>query len=288
MCLADLHGRQLVQALATAGLLACGLDIKAQTPAEAADENPGTVQSPYFAVTDDSGIDRFPMKSTDVTVKLNGVIATVRVRQHYRNEGTRPINAKYVFPGSTRAAMGGMSMTIGNRRIKAMIREKEQARQIFAAAKAAGQTASLLGQKRPNVFAMDVANIAAGAEVAVDMEYTEFLTATDGQYEFVYPGVVGPRYGGDADRTDAPTTWISNPYLKVTDQNPAAFNIRVDVSSPIPLRDLTSATHRIAAQWNGTKSATLTLDEPRNTAGNRDFVLNYRLQGDTIVSGVTR
>jgi Ca-activated chloride channel family protein len=286
MCLADLNGRQLIQALATASLLACGLDIKAQTPA-AADENPGTVQAPYFEAAGDSGVDRFPMKSTDITVKLNGVIATVRVRQNYRNEGTKPINARYVFPGSTRAAMGGMTMTIGKRRLKAQIREKEQAQRMFAAAKAAGQTASLLGQKRPNVFSMDVANIAAGAEVAVDMEYTEFLTATDGQYEFVYPGVVGPRYGGDADRTDAPTTWVANPYLKVGEPHPAAFNIRVDVTSPIPLRDLTSATHRIAAQWNGAKSAQITLDEPRDTAGNRDFILNYRLQGDAIVSGLT-
>jgi Ca-activated chloride channel family protein len=298
MCLSDLNGRQLIQALAALGLIAVGLDTKAQVPAPPATTEssksattagaPTSVQSPYFAVQNDSGIDHFPMKETKVTAKLNGVIASVHVHQHYRNEGNKPINAKYVFPGSTRAAMNGMSMTIGNRRIKAQIKEKEQAQQMFAAAKAAGQTASLLAQKRPNVFSMDVANIGAGAEVDVDMDYTEFLTSTDGEYEFVYPGVVGPRYGGDADRTDAPVTWISNPYLKAGDNSPVAFDIDVQMDSPIALRDLTSTTHKVLTKWSGAKSVSIGLDEPKQTAGNRDFILHYRLQGDAIVTGLTR
>jgi len=287
MCISDLHGRQLIQALAALGLLAVGLDTRAQAPAPTT-ESSKSVQSPYFAVQDDSGVDHFPMKETKVDVKLNGVIASVHVHQHYRNEGTKPINAKYIFPGSTRAAMNGMSMTIGNRRIKAQIKEKEQARQMFAAAKAAGQTASLLAQKRPNVFSMDVANIGAGAEIDVEMDYTEFLTATDGEYEFVYPGVVGPRYGGDADRTDAPVTWIGNPYLKAGSNSPAAFDIDVRMDSPIALRDLTSTTHRVVTKWSGAKSVDVGLDESKQTAGNRDFILHYRLQGDAIVTGLTR
>jgi Ca-activated chloride channel family protein len=288
MCLSDLHGRQLIQALAALGLIAVGLDTRAQVPAPAPTaESSKSVQSPYFAV-EDAGVDHFPMKETKVTVKLNGVIASVHVHQHYRNEGNQPINAKYIFPGSTRAAMNGMSMTVGKRRIKAQIKEKEQAQKMFAAAKAAGQTASLLAQKRPNVFSMDVANIGAGEEVDVDMDYTEFLTATEGEYEFVYPGVVGPRYGGDADRTDAPVKWISNPYLKAGKSSPVAFDIDVQMQSPLALRDLTSTTHKVIAKWNGAQSVAVSLDEARQTAGNRDFILHYRLQGDAIVTGLMR
>jgi Ca-activated chloride channel family protein len=290
MCLADLHGRQLVQALATLGLLACGLDAKAQVPAPVAPTGASkSAPAPYFAVqgTDD-GVDHFPMKETKVDVKLNGVIATVHVQQHYRNEGTKPINAKYVFPGSTRAAMNAMTMTVGNRRIKAQIKEKEQAQKMFEAAKAAGQTASLLSQKRPNVFSMDVANIGVGAEVDVDMVYTEFLASTEGEYEFVYPGVVGPRYGGDANRTDAPTEWIRSPFLHAGGQSPVGFDLTVQLDSPFALNDLTSTTHKVVAQWNGPKSVKVLLDEPKQGAGNRDFILHYRLQGATILSGLTR
>ena len=90
---------------------------------------PPPPQSPYFQVGDDSGVDHFPLKDTRVTAELNGVIASVHVHQRYRNEGTRALNAKYIFPGSTGAAVNAMVMTIGDRRIRAQIKEKEQAQQ---------------------------------------------------------------------------------------------------------------------------------------------------------------
>src|SRR5215213_11324361 len=68
--------------------------------------------SPYFQVQGDPNVDRLPLKDTNVDVAISGVIADVRVRQTYRNEGTRAINATYVFPASTRAAVYGMQMRI--------------------------------------------------------------------------------------------------------------------------------------------------------------------------------
>ena len=43
------------------------------------------------------------------------MITDVKVTQVYRNTGKKPIEAVYVFPGSTRAAVYGMKMTIGSR-----------------------------------------------------------------------------------------------------------------------------------------------------------------------------
>ena len=277
--------RWLIPALILLGFLALGLDVHAN---EVEPEALKTTGAPYFHVNDDSGIDRFPMKETRVTATLNGVIASVRVKQLYRNEGTVPLNAKYVFPGSTRAAVNGMVMKIGNRRITARIREKEEARKIFAAAKSAGQVASLLAQQRPNVFSMDVANIGVGEDVEVELEYTEFLAPTAGVYEFVYPGVVGPRYGGDAVRSSEEVKWIGNPYLHAGESGPATFDIKVDMASPLAVRDVKSPSHRIFATWQGDRKVSIGLDEPRTVAGNRDFLLEYRLQGDAIVSGLTR
>lgn len=62
--------------------------------------------APYFFVhSDDPATDRLPLKSTTVDVKIAGVIADVVVTQRYRNQGKRPIEARYVFPGGTRAAI---------------------------------------------------------------------------------------------------------------------------------------------------------------------------------------
>jgi Ca-activated chloride channel family protein len=273
---------------ATALLIAAATSFVGRAAHADASATAETAQSPYFVVNNDSGLDPFPMRETRVTARLNGVIASVHVSQRYRNEGKAPINAKYVFPGSTRAAVNAMSMSIGSRRLVAQIKEKTQAQQIFNAAKAAGQTASLLSQRRPNVFSMDVANIAPGAEVLVEMDYTEFLTATEGVYEFVYPGVVGPRYGGDAARSVEESAWVSNPYLKSGSSDSATFNIKVELAAPIAVHDLQSPSHQIITRWGSATTASVSLNEPLQSAGNRDYVLHYRLQDNAIVSGITR
>ena len=180
-----------------------------QTLAALVDGETVTSLSPYFFVEGgDSGVDQLPLKSTSAKASINGFIASVQLSQVYRNEGNQPINATYIFPGSTRAAVNAMTMTIGERVIVAKVREKKEAKMIFEAAKNSGKSASLLSQKRPNVFSMAVANIMPGDEVTVALSYTEILTAEDGIYEFVYPGVVGPRYGGDAESSAAEVQWI--------------------------------------------------------------------------------
>jgi Ca-activated chloride channel family protein len=89
-------------------------------------------------------VDQLPLKSTSAKVSIAGVIADVKVTQVYKNEGKRPLEAIYVFPGSTRAAVYAMKMTIGERTIVAKIREKEQARAEYEQAKREGKSASLL------------------------------------------------------------------------------------------------------------------------------------------------
>ncbi len=87
--------------------------------------------SPYFFVKGDPNLDQLPLKDTRVDIAVSGVIADVKVVQTYRNEGSRPINASYVFPASTRAAVYGMRMRIGDEVIVAKIKEREAAKQDF-------------------------------------------------------------------------------------------------------------------------------------------------------------
>ena len=95
--------------------------------------------SPYFVVDQATpGVDALPLKSTQVDVKVIGVIADVRVTQRYRNEGSTPIEARYVFPASTRAAVTAMTMRVGDRVVQAQIREKQAARREYEGAKREG------------------------------------------------------------------------------------------------------------------------------------------------------
>ncbi len=283
MCVSIIGHRLLVTTLIAFSLLTC-VPFAAATDSQ----DPSPTLSPYFFIEGgDSSIDCLPLKKTVADVRLNGFIASVQLSQVYRNEGTKPINATYIFPGSTHAAVNDMTMTIGERRLVAKIKEKQKAREEFADAKKAGKSASLLSQKRPNVFSMEVANIMPGDEITVALTYTETLDSEDGVYEFVLPGVVGPRYGGDAAHASGEVQWIANPYLKEGTPDPVTYSIAVQMDSPLPIGSLESSTHELVTQWQDKKSVKLSLKNDGN-AGNRDFILRYRLQDEQILTGLTR
>jgi Ca-activated chloride channel family protein len=244
--------------------------------------------SPYFFVENaDPDVDRLPLKSTSAEVDINGVIADVRVKQVYRNEGKHPIEAVYVFPASTRAAVHGMKMKIGNRTIVAEIREREKARRDYQQAKRDGKSASLLEQQRPNVFQMNVANIMPGDEIRVELSYTELLTPTEGVYEFDYPTVVGPRYSSQtAEAANSSDKWVRNPYLHEGKEPPYTFGMKVNLATGVPLKEITSPSHRVNVSYPDPSRAVVRLFPGEKAGGNRDFILKYRLSGNSVESGL--
>ena len=237
--------------------------------------------APYFLVKGDPGVDHLPLKGTRVDIAVSGVIAAVKVVQTYRNEGSRPINASYVFPASTRAAVYGMRMRIGDRVIVARIKEREAAKQEFDTAQKEGKSASLLEQQRPNVFSMNLANIMPGDQIEIELLYTELLVPTDGVYEVVFPTVVGPRYpsptGSSATKENR---WVESPYLHQGKKPTSTLHISTRVSAGVPIQDLSCTSHKISPLWQSPTVAQLTLDDADTFQGNRDFVLRYRLAGN--------
>jgi len=244
--------------------------------------------SPYFFVDGgDPAVDLLPLKDTRVNVAITGVIADVTVRQVYENRGTRPIHARYVFPASTRAAVYGMTMTVGNVRIVARIKEREKAKTEFEAAKREGKSASLLEQSRPNVFTMNVANVLPGDTISVELKYTELLTPTDGVYEFVYPTVVGPRYSETSESQASPEDrFVKAPYTHEREEPRSEFHLAGSVSTGVPIQEIASSTHQVLFRSTGQGRSEISLADAEQFSGNRDFILRYRLAGETISSGL--
>jgi Ca-activated chloride channel family protein len=279
--------------LATAGFIAMGV-----RPVHAQEAPAGArlkTESPYFFVkSDDPAVDRLPLKGTEVSVKISGVIADVTVTQTYRNEGQRAIEAKYVFPGSTKAAVSGLNVRLADRLITAQIREKQQAQIEYDTAKKEGKTAALLEQHLPNVFQMNVANILPGDDVKVELRYTELLVPQSGNYQFVFPTVVGPRYNSpqseSAKSESAQAKWVAQPTLPagVSGTTPtASFRLKASIDTPMGLKEIRSATHTIEVKKSDEdQHADIALTADGRPADNRDFVLDYRLAGEKIESGL--
>jgi Ca-activated chloride channel family protein len=243
--------------------------------------------SPYFFVEGgDPAVDRMPLKDTRVDFAIAGVIADVTVRQVYENRGTRPIHARYVFPASTRAAVYGMTMTVGDVRTVATIRERQRATREFEAAKREGKSASLLEQSRPNVFSMKLANVLPGDTVVVELKYTELLVPTDGVYEFVYPTVVGPRYSETRESQAAPgDEFVKASYTRQGEDPRSEFHMTGVLTTGVPIQELESPSHQLDVRAAGLR-AEITLADSERVSGNRDVILRYRLAGAEIASGL--
>ncbi len=244
--------------------------------------------SPYFFVkSDDPEVDKLPLKKTAADVDISGVIAKVKVTQVYKNEGERPIEAKYVFPASTRAAVHGLKMKIGERTIVAEIDEREQAREKYEKAKEAGKTTSLLEQQRPNVFQMNVANIMPDDVIEVELVYTEMLVPENGEYSFVYPTVVGPRYS-ETPAAGAPDTekWVESPYLHSGEKPTYTFDMNIDLTTGIPLKKIACTSHDVNINYENPQTADISLADDEEEGGNRDFILQYVLAQNQIETGL--
>ena len=244
--------------------------------------------APFFFVdTDDPSVDQLPLKSVAAQVHIAGVIADVTIEQVYRNEGTRPLEAIYIFPASTRAAVYGMVMHTGDREIIAEIREREQARREYEEARELGQTASLLEQERPNVFKMNVANILPGDSIAVRLSYTELLVPTEKQYEFVLPTVVGPRYSPEAvNEILGPDGGERIPHLHEGEDPNYTYAIEMTLAAGLPIQGYNCPTHEVIVEKDTPDELRLTLDPAGGFGGNRDFILRYQLAGQQVESGL--
>nr|WP_300816853.1 VIT domain-containing protein [uncultured Acetatifactor sp.] len=293
------------------------------------EEDEEKLLAPYFVIQSegaDVSTDYFPLKSTEVTTNINGVIAETYVVQTYVNEGDKPINAQYVFPTSSTATVHGMTMEIGSHRVTATIKEKEEAKEEYEEAKEEGKSASLLEQRRPNVFTMDVANVMPGDTARIELHYTELVVTREGVCEFVFPTVVGPRYvtpedagspvadaavpdretategsqdgaaEGTVEEEDSPDTtvtngdgadgWAASPYLPEGVLPDSEYHITVNLSTGVPIADVSCKSHEIKVEQENGSQARITLANPEDYAGNRDFILKYRLTGESVESGL--
>lgn len=245
--------------------------------------------------------------ASKVHFDISGMLSTVSVEQTFRNDSPDYVEGVYAFPLPDTAAVRFMEMEIGGRRIVGKIREKEEAKKIYKAAKKAGKKASLVEQQRPNLFTNRVANIGPGEEITVRLEYVQSVVFDANTFSLRFPMTITPRYmpgsvlskAGDfhGDDIEQEQPLLLNPYLgwsQATDQVPDAHAISPKLNpntgnavapiNPItitavldmgmPLASVESPYHDIALQ----RRAGVYRIELANGKSemDRDFVLNWK------------
>ncbi len=227
-----------------------------------------------------------PLKHTDVRASISGALARVTVTQEFSNPSREAIEAVYKFPLPSQSAVDDMGMQIGARTIAGRIKLREEARAIYDAARAAGQTAALLDQERPNIFTQSVTNIPPGGAVKIVIRYVEVVPYEDGSYAFTFPAVVGPRYITRDWRTRVPDAPNVTPNR--TPQGTRAghdIGIEVTLDAGAALEGISSPTHETDVRRIDAHRATAKLRDAA-TIPNKDFILKYTVAGQKISDAV--
>jgi len=241
--------------------------------------------SGLYVQTSDRKQQAFTLTNTDVKGKISGNISRVEVTQTFQNPYDKPLEAIYVFPLPDQAAVDDMEIKIGDRVIRGDIKKREEAKEIYDRARKEGRTAGLLEQERDNIFTQSLANIKPGEQIKVTIRYTESLKFEKGDYEFVFPMVVGPRYipgqaidpkGNTIQVPDA--SRINPPVLRPETRSGNDITVNLQIDAGVPIRNLYSTSHRIDVQ-NNSETVQLKLASGDNIP-NKDLIVRYKVSGD--------
>src|SRR5260370_213170 len=202
-----------------------------------------------------------PLVHTDVTLDVRGLAAAATVTQQYVNSGTEPIEAVYVFPLPHDAAVYDMEIRIGNRLIRSVIREREEAKRVYESAKSEGKRAALVEEERPNICTASVATLMPGDHIDVRLRYVQPLSWEDGRIRLVFPMVVGPRYiPGTQAVSHTGTGWAVDtdavsdasritPPVRNPDSRPGHdISLFVDLDSGFEFGSINSVSHAITVR----------------------------------------
>ena len=241
----------------------------------------GTMRSPSGYV--------LPLEMTELDAAIHGPIATVTVKQRFRNASESPIEAEYMFPMPHGASVHTMRFRIGERTVEGAVKEKEEAKRAYEAARREGRSATLLEQDRPNLFTLSVANIAPGDIIEVTMIYQEKLAFDSGEWRFVFPmvtterhhagrpdGAPAPRLAGQSiPTTEVPDAAKIRPPAPATGHRPANVKATIEIHSGELLEPPRSPSHRIDVEQLSVSAYRLKLHESE-TIPNRDLVIAFR------------
>jgi Ca-activated chloride channel family protein len=254
-------------------------------PVSADEATPGAAQAGSLLWRMEQGYATATTLNTDVRMDISGLVARVKVRQEFRNEGGDWVEGIYVFPLPDKAAVDRMRLHIGDRFIEGEIREKEQAKKEYEQAKQSGRKASLVQQQRANLFTTSVANVAPGELVVVEIEYLEDIRYEDGRFSIRFPMTLTPRYipgqalpdkqgnGWSADTDQvADASLITPPQLSRSTNH--KISLTADVNAGMPLEIIASRYHPVnVSEKNGHYTVALS---DQKTIMDHDFELVWQ------------
>lgn len=222
-------------------------------------------------------------RATDVAIEVHGLIARTRVMQTFVNHSGDWVEGRYVFPLPAGATVDALRVTLGERVIEGVVREKRTAREAFAQARDTGRGAGLVERHRGNLFSTRLTHIAPGERVEVEIGFGQPVSYRHGEFRLRFPLATLPRY---ANQPGAPGTRETpvDPWTAAVSADPlppmpaeptgGGLRMRVAVHAGLQIAEIRSLHHDTRIDGRGSERTIEVVPGPRDHG--RDFELVWR------------
>jgi len=180
-------------------------------------------------------------------------VATVEVKQTFRNPTRVPIEGTYVFPLPDEVAVGDFSMTAAGKTLKGEVLEKDKARRIYEDIVRRTRDPGLLEFLGSRLYQASVFPIPAGGQLDVVLKYSLPLREQSGLGVFQHPL-----------RAQGTTAGVIDELV-----------VHVKLKSRLPLTSVFCPSHKCDISRPSDREATVTYEQTRATP-DRDFALYYQ------------
>jgi len=171
----------------------------------------------------------YTVKYHRVRVDVDGQLATTTVDQAFVNETGRPLEVEYVFPLPREAQVKKFALYVGDKELPGKILSREEARRIYEKIVNSHRDPALLEYIGNGMFKSSVFPIPPGEQRRVKLVYSQLLAKEGDRVEYLYPL-----------NTEK---FSKNPLEEV--------EIRFELESDSPIKNLYSPTHDLSPRWSG-------------------------------------
>lgn len=122
-----------------------------------------------------------------VSAVVDGPVASVTVKQIFRNDSARTVEGTYIFPLPLDALPSSLQLLIDGEMVEGQMYDRDEARSIYENIVRRERDPALLEFLGNGLFQINVFPIPAGSTRTVELTYEHAVTADNGLYQFVAP-----------------------------------------------------------------------------------------------------
>jgi Ca-activated chloride channel homolog len=187
-----------------------------------------------------------------VNAAINNQIAVTQVTQVFKNTGSTPLEARFVFPLPYEGAIDQMTFMVDGKEFEAKLLPADEAKRIYQGYLQRNQDPALLQWIGTGMFQTSVFPIPAGATRTVTLRYSQLLRRDGTLTDYLFP-LSTARY-------------TSTPIEKLS--------FRVSISDREEIKNVYSPTHQVEIKRDDAKNVALTLIQS-NAVPTTDFRVVY-------------